>query len=365
MRYVPTYNIREDMTLGRNLYGRSGELLLTTGTKIKTNAIEKIKYLGYCGIYIDDHYSKDVTVNEIIPDPLRKKAISEIREIFTICQKKVIEMQMKKLMEARIKECTIPLISELVKNIVENKDDVLNLVDLKIYDEYILYHSVNVAVLSIMLGQKMGFEEDMLNKLGLSGLLHDLGTVFLGKDLFNRTDKLTKQEFELMKQHPVLGHKFIKEFYEMPMHTARGILQHHERLDGLGYPNGEKGDRIIQFSRIIGVADAYDALTSDRPYRRAMLPAEALKVLEENAGTQYDPEIVGEAMKKIGYFPVGMCVELSNGIKAIVFENHIGGGNRPTLKIIRAKVNDSFPEYIDLRTDSRFMDLIIKGVSEP
>ena len=365
MRYVPTYNIKEDMTLGRNLYGRSGELLLTVGTKIKANAIEKIKYLGYCGIYINDSYSTDITVNEIIPDQLRKRAISEAREIFTICQKKVIEMQMKKLMEARIKESTMPLIAELVKCITEKEDMVLNLVDLKIYDEYILYHSVNVAILSIMLGQKMGLEEEMLIKLGLSGILHDLGTVFLGKDLFNRTDKLTKQEFELMKQHPVLGHKFIKEFYEMPMHTARGILQHHERLDGSGYPTGEKGDRIILFSRILGIADAYDALTSDRPYRPAMIPVEAIHVLRESSGTQYDGEIVEEAAKKIGHFPVGMCVELSNNVKAIVYENHLGCGNRPTLKVIRRNLGDSLPEFINLQTDLRFVDLTIKGVTEP
>ncbi len=364
MRYVPVYNIRENMVLGRNLYGKSGELLLSVGTCIRQNGIEKLKYLGYCGIYVEDGISKDIVIREVVPDPLRRRLINETRDIFGICQKKIGTFQMQKLLEEKLHGSTKNILLELINTISENRNMVLDLVDLKIYDEYVIYHSVNVCSLSLMLGERIGLDREMLYKLALAGLLHDIGRVFLGKDLFNKMDKLTTEEMNLMKQHSQLSFRFIKDLYGMTIHTNLGILQHHERLNGSGYPGGDKGDKITLFGRILGVADAYDALTSDRPYRNAMIPMEAIKTLLSGAGSLYDEHLVKELGEKIGHYPVGMCVELDNGVKGIVIENRMGAMDRPALRILGVESSEEWPVNIDLSRDRDYAERWIKGLAE-
>ncbi|MBU6475128.1 MAG: HD-GYP domain-containing protein [Alphaproteobacteria bacterium] len=152
-------------------------------------------------------------------------------------------------------------------------------------------HQHNVAQLARTIGQVMGLDNDAVDGLRIGAMLHDFGIIRIPAEILNKPGKLTQQEYETMKQHPVHGYQILKSI-EFPWPVARMILQHHERLDGSGYPGGISGDDIIPEARIIAVADVMDSMISDRPWRRALPLEKAMDELKSGSGTKYDPAAV-------------------------------------------------------------------------
>ena len=219
------------------------------------------------------------------------------------------------------------------------KNLMVNMIDMKVFDDYTYYHSVNVAVLSIVLGVALEMDRSELCNLGFAALMHDIGKVFVNKDVLNKNGPLTPEEFEEIKTHSLLGCNHIKKGYGVSNASYMGILDHHEKYEGGGYPNNLKGNRISWYGRIIAVSDVYDALTSDRPYRKAMLPSDAMEYIMASTGILFDPQVVEVFVKKIAPYPVGTCVRLSNGLIGIVIENYENLCMRPKLRIFM-DVND-------------------------
>ncbi|MDP4109685.1 MAG: HD-GYP domain-containing protein, partial [Bacillota bacterium] len=160
-------------------------------------------------------------------------------------------------------------------------------------------HSRRVSELCCRIGREMGLSETELNKLKVIGLVHDIGKIALSEDILNKTSALSKMEREEIMRHPEIGHRILKSTDELS-ELAEHILMHHERLDGSGYPRGLSGSQIPMLTRILSVADAYDAMISDRPYRGSISHEGALSELIKNAGTQFDEEVVN-VLSKIRY----------------------------------------------------------------
>lgn len=158
-------------------------------------------------------------------------------------------------------------------------------------DPYTAGHQQRVADLSLQIGKELGLAEQRLEGLGLGALIHDIGKIYVPAELLNRPGRLSKAEFELIQSHPEVGYDIIKGV-EFPWPVADMILQHHERIDGSGYPQGLKGDAIILEARILAVADVVEAITAHRPYRPALGIDIALEELEKNRETLYDPDVV-------------------------------------------------------------------------
>lgn len=152
-------------------------------------------------------------------------------------------------------------------------------------------HSQRVSILSRALGEALGVDDRQLRELKAMGLLHDIGKIAIDETILNKTGQLSAEEFDQIKSHPEIGYRILSSVHDMA-EMAEYVLSHHERWDGTGYPRGLKGTEIPYLSRIIGVVDAYDAMTRDRAYRKAMTEEAAIKELEDNAGIQFDPEIV-------------------------------------------------------------------------
>ena len=259
MRFVPTHCLREGLILGDNLYNNYGELLLSTGIVLTKDYLKSIQRLQYNGVYIDDDISKDIPIINLISDSVKAQTIKEIRNIFIHSEKNKAEE--KKYMKAAKFQ-----IEQIVEQIFSNKNVMVNIIDMKVFDDYTYYHSVNVAVLSIVIGVALEMDKEELCNLGFAALLHDIGKVFVDKDVLNKPGQLNADEFNEIKKHPLLGYEHIKNGYYMTNKSYMGILDHHEKYEGGGYPNNIKGERISLYGRIISVADVYDALTSDRPY---------------------------------------------------------------------------------------------------
>jgi HD-GYP domain-containing protein (c-di-GMP phosphodiesterase class II) len=159
-------------------------------------------------------------------------------------------------------------------------------------------HSKRVGALSEEIGRAFGLNIDELKELRLAGELHDIGKIAIDKAVLNKEEGLPDAEWELIKDHPETGYRILSTSREY-FNIAEYVLAHHERWDGLGYPRGLKGEEILWKARIISVADAYDAMTSSRPYRKAMSLEEAVCEIKRNAGTQFDPEIAQVFIKKV------------------------------------------------------------------
>lgn len=180
----------------------------------------------------------------------------------------------------------------------------------------------------------MHLKEDELTNLVTSGFLHDVGKVFIDPDILNAPRRLTPEEKVKMMDHPVKGAEFLKKNFNFPEVVVRGVYEHHEWYDGHGYPEHKTGDELLLNSRILKAADVYDAMTGRRVYHAPYLPSEVMEYIMGRSGMEFDPKIVNVMVHELCVYPIGCEVELSDGRKAIVSENHKGYVLRPTVKII-------------------------------
>jgi putative nucleotidyltransferase with HDIG domain len=157
-------------------------------------------------------------------------------------------------------------------------------------DPYTRGHCQRVMEISCEIAKKMGFSNSEIEDLRFAAILHDIGKIGISESLINKPSKLTSNEFEEIKKHPIIAYNILKEV-EFIKNGLNAILEHHERYDGKGYPHGIKKNEISKFGRILCVADAFDAMTSDRPYRKAMEMDVAIKEIEKCSGSQFDPEV--------------------------------------------------------------------------
>jgi len=350
MRFIPTFCVQEGMLLGKSIYNENSTLLLKQGLIIKQQYIDKIIELGIQGIYIEDHISKDIEIKNVIDDELRLHTVRKIKDIF-------IDMKDDmKGVEENFKIVNMH-IEDIVDELINNKDAIINMVDIKLFDDYTFFHSVNVAILSIIMGIALNLSRDELNKLGLGALLHDIGKVFIHKECLNKKGKLTDDEFAQMKKHPEDGYKYIKSKFIFPSQASMAILQHHERYDGTGYPNQLAGTDISLFGRIVAIADVYDAITSNRPYRAGILPSKAMEYIMGGSGYHFDYDLISIFVRKVAAYPLGTCVKLSNGLVGIVVENYPDASTRPKIRLIDDTSEEIY--YVNLKDDFKNNNLTI------
>lgn len=351
MRYVPVGAIRENMILAKNIYGEQGQLLLNAGCKISNKYLESIISMGFSGVYIQDSLSEDIEIESIISDELRRKTIDGVKNVFISIGKNERHYDQFEELKKRIET--------ILEEILNDDNLMINMTDLKTFDEYIYQHSVNVAVLSMLIGTSLRLSHKEMFNLGLAALLHDVGKIFVNKEVLNKPGKLDANEMEMMENHSYLGYKYLKSRYEFSISTYIGVLDHHERYDGTGYPNNKRGKDISLFGRIINVADVYDALTAERPYRSGILPSEAMEYIMGGAGSHFDPEIVEVFIRRVAPYPLGTCVRLSNGYEGIVVKNYQESSLRPSIRVYKIDGESVEPFIINLKDDKKYLSSVI------
>lgn len=350
MRYIESDSLKAGMALGRSIYGSNGELVLAREQVLKEEYIEKIRNMGFIGLYIDDELSKEIEIRDVIKPELRQMAVKVLKENFYIDKADSVTVMDEEA------EMIKAVVTEIVEEIISQDEIMLNMVDLKVYDDYTYYHSVNVAALSVSLGLELGLSQPELKELGIAAILHDIGKKVIPEEILHKPGKLTEEEFNVIKRHPGVAYDGLKESRSISSVARVAILQHHERFDGTGYPYGKKETEISLFARILSVADVYDALASKRSYHDAWPPADALEYIMAGSGTQFDPEVVLAFARKIAIYPVGTIVELSNGRTGIVVQNYPEYNARPKIKVIGKEQE----EYYDLREPSLLNVTIMK-----
>ena len=208
----------------------------------------------------------------------------------------------------------------------------LLLKSLKEYDDYTFDHSVNVAVISAAIARRLGYSDDELGRIGTAAIMHDIGKLYVSREIIHKAGRLTPSEWQKVKRHPIEGEKILRE-EGMDILTRRVAYEHHMRHDMKGYPMPKQGEECLEASNIVRIADTYDALTTRRPYRKQISPFEALKLMERGRGTEFHPGYFDIFLGVMGNVPIGSVLVLESGERALVIE--IGTeGRLPKARII-------------------------------
>ena len=322
---------------------------------------------------IDSPTNPPVTpITEEAPRPVKKKVVpvslaeelDSAKKIHTsaktIVKTMFNDVRMGNAFE--IEEATA-LVEEVNQSIERNPNALLSLVRLKNADEYTYLHSVAVCMLMVALAKQLHLSEDQIRQAGLAGLLHDVGKMAIPSGVLNKVDKLTDDEFNVIKQHPQRGWEILKSCYQVSDIALDVCLHHHERIDGRGYPDKISGEALTLFARMGAVCDVYDAISSDRCYKKAWGPAESIHKMASWQAGHFDETVFHAFVKTIGIYPNGSLLKLKSGRLGVVIEQSRKNLITPIIRVFfSTRANAHIPiEIVDLSksTDS------IENIEDP
>lgn len=249
-------------------------------------------------------------------------------------------------------DSAMPLVDEIAGSVMRNAGALIGLARLKTADNYTYMHSVAVCALMVALARQLGLDDAVTRELGLAGLLHDVGKMTLPAAILNKPGKLTVEEFDIVKQHPVAGHALLQATGGIGAIALEVCLHHHEKFDGSGYPHGLQGQDISLYARMGAVCDVYDAVTSNRPYKAGWGPAESLRRMAEwSRGGHFDEKVFAAFVKCLGIYPVGTLVRLRSGRLGVVTEQPLQGSLlQPKVKVFFSTKSQTYiaPVLLDL-----------------
>ena len=345
MRYISVNSLKENMKIAKTIYTSTGKIVLPAGTKLTNEIIDKIKRAGISYLWIEDSRVSDVKIQEIITYGTRFGILYLLRTMY------------KNLEEVKNISSRLPILEEVIeiKKLIEYAEDILEEVDriedLKDFshdkeitlsqvdnlDDYFPVHSLNTALLSFVIGKFLKFDRRTLIDLLISGFLHDIGIIWIPENILKKRGKLTDSEYQLVKEHPEYSYKIIQKNVNINRRIINAVYQHHELLNGSGYPKHLKKEEISQLAKIITICDVYSSLISKRPWREAFLPHQAIEYILGNGGEMFDYELVEIFARLIPSYPKGIMVRLNTGEIGCVVNPNKGIVARPVVRIFYDK----------------------------
>lgn len=324
MKKVAPNKLTPGMKLAKDIILDDGRFLLLKGFTLKKRYLDKIRRYDIPYVYVEDeiekveHFSEEVVYSETFHTI--KNIMQTVRNGGDVDLRSVKET-----------------VAQIVLKIMNDDNVFMKLTGIRDIDNYTYLHSVDVCIYSIIVGKSMNLISDALNDLALGAILHDIGKCKIPLSILNKPAKLTKDEYEVIKKHSEYGYNIVSRTSGVNEEIAKIALHHHEHWDGSGYPYGLKGKEIDLFSRIVAIADVYDALTANRVYRKRFMPHEAAEYIISNSAVQFDPEILKIFMDNIAVYPEDIIVMLNTGEIARVLESRETDSIRPKVLVITRK----------------------------
>ena len=337
MRQVSVNSLKVGDMMGRTIYSGQGRVLLGRGVLLTLPYIARLRELGISIVYIDDEETRDIIIEDVVSEEHRREAIISFEQSSEAVRlgKDFSGFEVKKA------------ISNIVEDILYQKEIFLSLVDMRSFDNQMFSHAVSVCVLATVLGKALGLDRENLEALAIGALLHDIGTVKQPKQLIHKRVPLTSQETSLYQTHTVNGFEILKAKRELSLLSAHVALQHHERMNGSGYPRQLLGERIHHLAQIVGIADFYDNLVNGAPGHQKMLPHEACEIVMGSAGTLFPQDLVVMFLKHVAAYPTGCTVKLNTGEIGIVVDQNKSLPMRPIIRVLAG--DDTLTAFVKAR----------------
>ena len=344
MLLTPAAEWSPGMVLARDLHGKNNRLLLCQGAHLDTAAIRLLNRMGITAVYVHNPDLEDVIVEDVVPPQLRTDCQESLKKAMLGFQ---TQAQNRKLsVNTRDVEDTT---SELVDQLLKNRKPVAAMLEIRDWDDRLFAHSVNTAVLATMMARKLKLSDTICQQLAMGMIFHDCGQMFLPTELVEKKGRLLAEERKILQKHTRLGfQKMLQGDFLSPM-SSYVVLRHHERMDGMGYPDRVPGSDLHIVARIAAIAEAFDSMTSARAYSRPVMPDRAVRQLLQQAGTAYDTQAVLALVQHVAIYPTGSAVQLNTGEIAIVTATAHGNTTRPTARVFYDPDGQRVPVYdIDL-----------------
>jgi len=341
----PRRLLRLGSRLLENAYAQDGTLLLRVGARIQT--LSELERLRRPDVRFGEHRAAEIPFDmdneaaldetDAQPDPraaefakkiekatgLKQEAVADVEWVFTAADAgEAVDLKLARR-----------TVAALLTDLLDDPRALVSLAELKDADAYTYTHSVNVSILGMHLALHTEHRKD-IEDIGVGALLHDIGKAQMPARILNKQGPLDSAEMQEMKRHPEIGLQRLKQSGETRPVVLSCVLSHHEKVSGKGYPQGRRGRHICPYAMVISIADIYDALTTDRPYRSAMDPKEALLLMARKMREDLHDGLLQCFVSIVGYYPVGSEVELSNGFKGRVLKHYASRPNEPTIVLV-------------------------------
>ncbi|WP_434751999.1 HD-GYP domain-containing protein [Paenibacillus amylolyticus] len=356
MRLVHINLLQPGMKLGKRIFSEEGLVLLSEDVELTSRLIERLKDLGIGYVYIQDAATEDIIVPDMLQEDTKRRALVEIKQQF-----QHMSGFKSKNRITHFGKALSGVMNSILEDIGSQKEAMIMLMDMNSSDFDLYNHSLNVCVYTLVLGVASGYTRQQLMEIGLGALLHDIGKTQISSDILHKPSRLSDEEYKIIQQHTTYGHRILKDEPGIPLLAAHCALQHHERIDGSGYPFGLKGNEIHEYAKWIALADSYDAMTTNRVYRQALLPHQAVEVLYTGSGILYEQRMLEKFRDCVAIYPVGISVTLSTGEVGVVAAIQPRVPQRPLIRVLKDAEGQvlSAPYEINLATK---LSVMITGV---
>lgn len=347
MQKVLINKIMPGSTIARDVYSEDGILLVSKGVAFRDYFVTRFKDAGVREIFIEEsgEMSRDTV------DTIRRKL--KIKDVINEKTRMQAQTQVKKTMFSfkAVGHFDISkiagLVDEIIQQLLDKKDIVFALSQMRSIDDYTYRHSVNVSVLSLIIGIDMELDKDSLRNLGLGAILHDIGKVVVPEDILKKPSKLTSEEYEEIKKHTEYGYEILRQT-NVNEEAAQIALYHHEKYDGTGYVKGLKSSSIPLFSRIVTIADVYDAMSNDRVYQKRLPHDRIFREITHLGDKQFDSDIMERFAKHLSIYPTGTGVILNSEHRGIVLKQNKLYPESPVVRIFKEHRKDIRDLYVDI-----------------
>ena len=343
MIHLPIKDLKPGMVATQSIYNKKGESILSRGVPMTQEHIDLLAAMDLTGLSV---VSADPKISvpppaDVVEETTRSDAIRKVYDTFH-------DLEDTGELDPAV---LTPTAQAILRNALENRENLVQLTDIRLHDNYTFGHSVNVAVLSAILGSLCNVSGDDLVNLIIGALLHDIGKLIIPQHILTKPGQLSEQEFYIIKMHPEAGRLKLQDLSTPSAEVLATIAgQHHEHIDGRGYPDQLAGDQIHLFARIVAIADVFDALTSARSYKPAYRPHTAYRIMTKCSPGQFDEKLLNLFFDSVAIYPVGTVLKTTMGY-AIVKKTELGNTLTPTICVFGDLNGDALqqPYTIDLR----------------
>lgn len=279
MEKVAVEKLTAGMVLARSIFQSDGRILVRKNVEISQSIIARLKDLRFPAAYVETSPTSEL--NEPVSDLTRSEVIQSVARL---------DSAFRSGKGINFLACRAPL-QKLILEVIENRNFHLNTIEIRSLNDSIYNHMVQVCIIAVRIALNIGYDQAKLFELALGVLFHDIGMTRIASDILNRIGGLTSDEIAQIKIHPKTGYDLIKQSRDLPEASAEVALQHHERYNGSGYPRKLTGFHIHEYARIAAVADVFDAMTTEKPYRPAKSIKDTLEYIQSQKGAEFDPEV--------------------------------------------------------------------------